>query len=165
MKAKLLLILLSIILIPGTSFAVKPDSAGQSLQPGHVVFADANGVMLGDAQIEVSRYSALIYFDVNEQLYFADLQATAFRGNLWYDRPGCMGNAYVEKPRIVNGAEELVWFRGGIFYTAGSEVPQTFAASSRWDELNGNTVCNNHTPTLDFYPAAPIVDTNVYMKP
>jgi hypothetical protein len=58
-KRKLLLAFLSIALLPGTSFANKLDGAEPA--PPHVVLADANGTMIGEAQTNVSTDSARAY--------------------------------------------------------------------------------------------------------
>ena len=168
MKNKLLLALLSIALLPGTSFAKKLDGAKQTPQPGHVVLVDANGTMIGDVQANVSAEIAQVYFEVNKKRYYAQLEDEWFYGfYLYYDGLGCTGNAYVGKPQVRNSIVPLEALRDGIFYTTDSDVPQTVTIVSVWEELDGKTNCDYFTtpPPIDVYLAVPIVDTNVYTKP
>ena len=74
MKSKLLLALLLIVLLPNTSFAKKLDGAEQTPPLGRVVLADANGIMIGDVQTNVSTESARVYFGFNEKHYYAQLE-------------------------------------------------------------------------------------------
>ena len=168
MKNKLLLALLSIALLPGTSFAKKLDSARQTPQPGHLTLVDANGTMIGDAQANVSTDFARVYFKVNEKHYYAQLEDEWFYGfYLYYDGLGCTGNAYVGKPQVRSSTVTLEALREGIFYTTDSDVPQRITIVSVWEEIDGKTNCHYFTtpPPIDVYPAVPIVDTNVYTKP
>ena len=168
MKSKLLLALLTIALLPGTSFAKKLDAAEQAPPLGHVVLADANGTMIGDAQTNVSTDSARVYFGVNEKHYYAQLEQEWFYGfYLYYDGPDCTGNAYVRKSHVGSSIEPLEALRDGIFYITDSDVPQTVTIVSVWEELDGKTECDYFTtsPPIDVYPAVPLIDTNVYAKP
>jgi len=167
-KNKLLLALLSIALLPGTSFAKKLDGAKQTPQPGHVVLVDANGTMIGDVQANVSAEIAQVYFEVNKKRYYAQLEDEWFYGfYLYYDGLGCTGNAYVRKSQVGSSIEPLEALRDGIFYITDSDVPKTVTIVSVWEELDGKTDCDYFStpPPIDVYPAVPIVDTNVYAKP
>jgi len=167
-KHKLFLVLLSIALLPGTSFAMKSGGAEQTLQSGHVVLADANGTMIGDAQTNVSAESARVYFGFNEKHYYAQLEDEWFNGfYLYYDEPGCAGNAYVRKPQVGSSVEPLEALRDGIFYITDSEVPQAVTIVSVWEEFDGKTDCDYFitSPPIDVYSAVPLIDTNVYTKP
>jgi hypothetical protein len=167
-KRKLLLALLSIALVPDTSFARKLDAAEPAPPPGHVVLADANGTMIGDAQTNVSTDSARVYFGVNEKHYYAQLEREWFYGfYLYYDGPGCTGNAYVRKPQVKSSIERLEALRDGIFYITDGDVPQTVTIVSVWEELDGKTACDSFatSPPIDVYPAVPLIDTNIYTKP
>jgi hypothetical protein len=167
-KLRLLLALLSIALLSDTSFAKKLEGAGQAPQTGRVVLADANGTMIGDVQTNVSADFARVYFGFNEKYYYALLENEWFYGfYLYYDGPGCTGNAYVRKPQAGSSIEPLEALRDGIFYTSDSDIPQTVTIVSVWEELDGHNVCDYITslPPIDVYPAVPFVDTNVYAKP
>jgi len=167
-KNKLFLVLLSIGLLPDTSFAKNLEGEGKTPQPGYIVLADANGTMIGDAQTNVSADSARVYFGVNEKHYYAQLEDEWFYGfYLYYDGLGCTGNAYVRKSQVRSSVEPLEALREGIFYITESDVPQTATIVSVWEELGGKTDCDYFTtpPPIDVYPAVPIVDTNVYAKP
>ena len=168
MKSKLLLALLSIAILPDASFSKKLDGAEQAPPLGHVVLADANGTMIGDAQTNVSTDSARVYFGFNEKHYYAQLEREWFNGfYLYYDGLGCTGNAYVRKPQVGSRIEPLEALRDGIFYIADSVVPQSVTMVSVWEELDGKTACDHFTtsPPIDVYPAVPFIDTNVYKKP
>jgi len=167
-KSKLILVLLSIALLPDALFAKKFDGAEQTPPLGHVVLADANGTMIGDAQTNVSEDSARVYFGINEKHYYAQLEHEWFYGfYLYYDGPGCTGNAFVRKPQVGSSIESLEALRDGIFYIADSDAPQSVTMVSVWEELDGKTACDHLTtsPPIDVYPAAPLIDTNVYKKP
>jgi len=167
-KNKLLLALLSIALLPGTSFTKKLDGAERVLPLGHVVLADANGTMIGDAQTNVGTDSARVYFGANEKHYYAQLEREWFNGfYLYYDGLGCTGNAYVRKPQVRSSIEPLEALRDGIFYITDSDVPQTVTIVSVWEEFDGKTDCDYFTtsPPIDVYPAVPLINTNVYTKP
>ena len=165
-KRKLLLAFLSIALLPGTSLANKLDGAEPA--PPHAVLADANGTMIGEAQTNVSTDSARVYFEVNEKHYYARLEREWFHGfYLYYDGPGCTGNAYVRKSQIKSSIERLEALRDGVFYITDSDVPQEVTIVSVWEELDGKTDCDYLTtsPPIDVYTAVPLIDTNVYTKP
>jgi hypothetical protein len=136
-------------------------------QPNHVVWVDANGVILGDAQTYVDTEIALIFFDVEGVLYSAHQENGAFSGHsVIYDRVDCLGTAYGRDTSIKNGAVELKAIRDGVFYLAESNVPQTvnrFSIWSEWEQLCWNL----DTPDFqdDYYPIAPFLDTNIYTKP
>jgi hypothetical protein len=167
-KSKILLALLSIALLHDTSFAKKLDGAEQAPPLGHVVLADANGTMIGEAQTNVSRDSARVYFGFNEKHYYAQLEHEWFNGfYLYYDGLGCTGNAYVRKPQVRSKIQPLEALRDGIFYITDSDVPQTVTIVSVWEEFNGKTDCDYFTtsPPIDVYPAVPLIDTNAYTKP
>jgi hypothetical protein len=167
-KNKLLLALLSIALLPDTSFAKKLEGAGQTPQTGHVVFADANGTMIGDTQTNVGTDSARVYFGFNEKHYFAQLEHEWFNGfYLYYDGLGCTSNAYVRKPQIQSSIEPLEALRDGIFYVTDSDVPRTVTIVSVWEEFHGKTACDDlaTSPPIIVYPAVPLINTNVYTKP
>lgn len=168
MKSKLLLALLLIVLLPNTSFAKKLDGAEQTPPLGRVVLADANGIMIGDAQTNVSTESARVYFGFNEKHYYAQLEREWFNGfYLYYDGPGCTGNAYVRKPQIQSSIEPLEALRDGIFYVTDSDVPRTVTIVSVWEEFHGKTACDDlaTSPPIIVYPAVPLINTNVYTKP
>ena len=168
MRNKLFLALLSMAILPGTSFAKKLDAAMQAPQPGHVVHVDANGNMIGIAQASVSEDSAQVYFEVNEKRYSALLEDEEFHGfYLYYDGLDCTGNAYVRRPHPRSSLVPLEALRDGKFYAAGSDIPQRVDIVSVWEEFDGKSNCDHLTtlPPIDVYPAVPIVDTNVYAKP
>ena len=168
MKSKLLLALLLIVLLPNTSFAKKLDGAEQTPPLGRVVLADANGIMIGDVQTNVSTESARVYFGFNEKHYYAQLEREWFNGfYLYYDGPGCTGNAYVRKPQIQSSIEPLEALRDGIFYVTDSDVPRTVTIVSVWEEFHGKTACDDlaTSPPIIVYPAVPLINTNVYTKP
>lgn len=168
MKRNLLLAFLSIVLLPGSSFANKPGGAEPAPAPGHVVLADANGTMIGEAQTDVSADSARVYFGGDDKHYYARLEREWFYGlYLYYDGPGCTGNAYVRKSQIKSSIERLEALRDGVFYITDSDIPQTVTIVSVWEELDGNADCDYlaTSPPIDVYPAVPLVDTNVYTKP
>jgi len=165
---RLLPALLLIALLPGTSLAKKLDGAEQIPQPGYVVLADASGTPIGDSQANVSADLARVYFVVNEKHYYAQLEDEWFYGlYLYYDGPGCTGNAYVRKAQIGSSIEPLEALRDGIFYVTDSDVPQAVTIVSVWEELDGKNNCDSLTasPPFDVYPAVPLIDTNVYTKP
>jgi len=167
-KSKLLLALLLIVPLPNTSFAKKLDSAEQTPPLGRVVLADANGIMIGDAQTNVSTESARVYFGFNEKHYYAQLEREWFNGfYLYYDGLGCTGNAYVRKPQVGSSIEPLEALRDGIFYIADSDVPQAVAIVSVWEEFHGKTACDDFSasPPIEVYPAVQLINTNVYTKP
>jgi len=167
-KSKLILVLLSIALLPDALFAKKLDGAEQTPPLGHVVLADANGTMIGDAQANVSMDSARVYFGFNEKHYYAQLEHEWFNGfYLYYDGLGCTGNAYVRKPQVRSSIEPLEALRDGIFYITESDVPQKVAIVSVWEEFHGKTACDDFvtSPPIDVYPAVPLINTNVYTKP
>jgi hypothetical protein len=167
-KSKLLQALLSIALLPGSSFANKPEDVGHTPRKGYVVLVDANGTMIGEAQTNVSADFARVYFGINEKHYYALLEDEWFYGfYLYYDGLDCTGNAYVRKPLVESRIEPLDALRDGVFYTTESDEPQTVTIVSVWEELDGKTHCDNLTasPPIDVYPATPLVDTNVYKKP
>lgn len=169
MNSRLLLALLSIaLLLSNTSFANKLEGAGQTRQTGHAVLVDANGMMIGEAQTNVSADFARVYFGINEKHYYAQLEDEWFYGfYLYYDGLDCTGNAYVRKPLVERSVEPLEALRDGVFYTTESDEPETAAIVSVWEELNGKADCDNFTssPPIDVYPAIPLVDTKVYKKP
>lgn len=168
MKKKLFLVMLSMVLLPGTSSAKKLDGARQASQPGHAVLIDARGAMIGDAQSNVSEDSTRVYFEVNEQHYSALLEDDWFHGfYLYYDGPDCTGTAYVRKPQVRSSPVPLEALRDGIFYATDSDDPQRVTLVSVWEELDGKSNCDQLTalPPIEVYPAVPIVDTNVYAKP
>jgi hypothetical protein len=167
-KHKLFLALLSIALLHDTSFAMNLDDAEQAPPLGHVVLADANGTMIGEAQTNVSAESARVYFGFNEKHYYAQLEDEWFYGfYLYYDEHGCTGDAYVRKPQVGSSIEPLEALRDGIFYIAVSDVPQRVTIVSVWEEFDGKTDCDYFTtsPPIDVYSAVPLLDTNVYTKP
>ncbi|MGD2138299.1 MAG: hypothetical protein PVF08_08585 [Gammaproteobacteria bacterium] len=168
MRNKLFLLLLSMAFLPGAAFATRPDGALQASHPGRAVHVDANGNMIGIAQASVSAESARVYFEVNEKRYYALLEDEGFHGfYLYYDGLNCTGNAYVRKPHHRSSLVSLEALRDGKFYAAGSDVPQQVDIVSVWEEFDGKTNCDHLTtlPPIEVYPAVPIVDTNVYIKP
>ena len=168
MKSKLLLALLLIAFFLNTSFAKKLDSLEETQPFERVVLADANGTMIGDAQTNVSAESARVYFGFNEKHYYAQLEREWFSGfYLYYDGLGCTGNAYVRKPQVGSSIEPLEALRDGIFYIADSDVLQSVAMVSVWEEFQGKTACDDFavSPPIEVYPAVQLINTNVYMKP
>ena len=168
MKHKLLLALLSIALVSPSVWAAKGGKPPPIPQPNHVVWVDANGVMIGDAQTDVEPGIAYVYFEVNEKLYRTEYSGDLIRGfntRLFYDRPECTGNAYVGTPLVRSGVEEAYWGRDGIFYAAAPDAPpQTVTIVSEWIWTTAS--CEEQTPfTGDYYPPVQIIDTNIYAKP
>jgi len=160
--------LLSIAIFPDASFSKKLDGAEQIPPLEYVVLADANGTMIGDVQTNVSTDSARVYFGFNEKHYYAQLEREWFNGfYLYYDGFGCTGNAYVRKPQVRNRIQPLEALRDGIFYITDSDVRQTVAIVSVWEEFHGKTACDDFatSPPIDVYPAVPLINTNVYTKP
>ena len=161
-------VLLITILVPAVSFAKKPI---QTPQPGHVVWADANGVMIGDAQTDVRPETANIYFQIDGDLYLARMLNGELTGGnspveVVYDQPGCTGNAYLRAREVIGGVDILRGYRDGIFYAATSDALQGLFIGSWWDNDQGKCAHPNQLPyPNDAYPAAPLKDTNIYSKP
>ena len=176
MKHKLLITLLSLTLIPATSFAAKPVKIPE---PGQAVWVDANGTMLGDVQTNVGVYDTRVYFEAEGKFYTrrVDPDDGFEEGTLSYDQPECTGNAYTHYPEVDGGIEYLQ-AREGVLYGAGGESPQTVTILSEWHNSRYFFDPNPEINCVDFeeaqqppmvrdnmYPAVPIVDTNIYTKP
>lgn len=165
MEHKLLLVLLSIALVSPSVSAAKGGKPPPIPQPNHVMWVDANGVMLGDAQQRVvpGEYPT-IYFEINEKLYYAELRNGVFWGyNLYYDLPDCLGNAYSSKS-VEDGVYILNAIRDGIYYVSDGTASQQLTMQSTWSLTNGGS-CNNFSKGGPFLPAVPFLDTNIYTKP
>ena len=61
--------LLVATLLPAQVFAAKGGKPPPIQQPNHVMWVDANGVIIGDAQNDVSMSGARVYFEANGKLY------------------------------------------------------------------------------------------------
>ena len=201
MKYKLLLTLISVALFSQSVLAAKggnkPAPQQNIPEPGQAVYVDANGTMLGDVQTGVggSYDSTKIYFGVNEKYYVTTLDedysdgvsSVVFQGRqLYYDQPGCTGNAYIRYGDEIYG--DIIFPRGGregVLYAQSGDTPQTRDTMSSWwsDNVWEFSRCiYDPDPTIqciditeeinqciwefeEFYPAAPIVDTNIYTEP
>jgi hypothetical protein len=170
MKHKLLLALLSIALVSQSVWAAKGGKPPPIPQPNHVVWVDANGVMIGDAQTDVRPEIANVYFEVNESLYLAQMNNEKLTGGtpevqVFYDQFECTGNTYLNQREIIGGVDILHGFRDGIFYTANGDE-QTIILGSYWFEDEARCVHFNTGPTANnVFPAVPLIDTNNYAKP
>ena len=189
MKHKLLIALLSIALVPCTSFAKKPSQ--KIPQPGQAVYVDANGTMLGDVQTNVGGPDdARIYFEVNEKFYVTAYNSEGLiaYNELYYDKSDCTGNVYIRETEKFDGVEFLQGSRESVFYLENSDIPQTVEVLSSWSDRGyecfrfGDVICDEPPPfrfhclnVLDFqpepgvvdnvYPAVPLIDTNIYTPP
>ena len=132
MKHKLLLALLSIALVSQSVWAAKGGKPPPIPQPNHVVWADANGVMIGDAQDKLGIGDATVYFEVDGKLYYANyVNNRGFTMELYYDLPGCTGNAYVTAVTPLYGVTRLHFGKDGVFYAPSSGQPQLVNIASR----------------------------------
>jgi hypothetical protein len=164
-KYKLLLALLSIALVSSSVWAAKGGNKPKPIpQPNHAVWVDANDVMLGVAQDGTS-----IYFDVNGGIYEAILLGTddlgvGFWGVLYYDGPGCTGNAYIRgKPTMSGGVETVLSIgKNGTLYTVESVAPRPVYIASGWGQEGGDARCNEWDSIQDAYDAVPLIDTSAY---
>ena len=157
MKYKLLLILLSVALGSPSVWA-------------DVVWVDANGVMLGDAQTNESAQFGEVYFELNGKRYLGGLsEGTIFTGeHLYYDQPDCTGNAYIIKSNDNGGFYKLIGIRGGIYYVGDDTAPPLFTImKSYWLVDSGQAACvpEDRTENNYFLPATPLIDTNIYTRP
>jgi hypothetical protein len=168
MKHKLLLAMLLIALISQSVWAAKGGKPEPVPQPNHLMWVDANGVIIGDAQTEATPASVQLYFEVNEKLYRAYMTDGLIYGSIVYDNLGCNGNAYFDRIEVIGGVETLLGSRENVIYSSGSHTSQTVTLLSVWSEDSAGAVrCDayNSPPTKDVYPAVPLVDMSVYTKP
>ena len=181
MKHKLLLALLSIALVSQSVWAAKGGNKPEPIpQPNHVVWVDANGEMIGDAQTNVDEEGADLFFEFNEKVYKGTLLGGTAAGGpaifglfVLYDGDGCTGNAYVhryQKTSVDDFLDERIidGIRDGFLYVAESYIPQEVTIMSWWWENGDVDPCTSRSWDTAFeplYPAIPVVDTNNYAKP
>ena len=165
MMHKLLLALLSLTLISTPAWSAKGGK--QSIpQPNHVRLVDANGTMIGDAQERNDSDEISIYFDIDGDLYVVTWQQYILNG-LAYTQPDCLGDPYVFiGPDPNEFGVRLLFHREGVFYTAGSNTPQTVTIASSWTTrtYEGPMQCLPSSSTGEWYPAAPLFEKN-YAEP
>ena len=157
MKHTRLLVLLSIALVAPLVWA-------------DVVWVDANGVMLGDAQTNESAQFGEVYFELNDKLYLGGLsEGTTFTGEpLYYDQADCTGNAYIIESNNNGGFYKLIGIRGGIYYVGDDTAPPVLTImKSYWLVDSGQATCvpEDRTENNYFLPATPLIDTNIYTRP
>jgi hypothetical protein len=158
--------LMSAALFSQSVFAAKGGKPEPLPQPSHVVWVDAKGVMLGDAQTYVDSGGTTVFFEANENLYRAVVTDGRFYGVLYYDLPGCAGNAYTDEPYIRGGAENMKAVRDYMFYVADGDLPRTVTIASRWTERDAEGYrCRDTNGALNLYPVVPFFDANIYAKP
>jgi len=158
----------------------KPPPAPQL---GQVTYVDADGVIIGDAQVLGSSYEgiqtgfdALVFFQESETVYSATIAPldggeVAFRGWLLYDGPNCTGNVYGSPvlygygdPRVPPGVEYLQLVgEDGILYVADIDQPRyDLVFQSQWSSKDECLPLGGLTNT---YVAVPVIDTNIYARP
>ena len=194
MRLKLITTLLICALMPNSLWAARPsinelntrvnqlEAKVDSLESkwhsyGQIVFVDANGTIIGDAQNYVVDNPGIYgvrgyaYFEIKGQISSAPITGNttqglySFRGGLLYDQLGCTGNAYVDdtSSSSLEGGIGLGFNRDGIFYKHGSEIPQADTALSVWDSTFRR--CTDGVYIRDLYLAVPILEIPAYTEP
>lgn len=161
----LALVLGYIALVSQSVLAAKGGKPDPIPQPNLLVWVDANGVIIGDAQNEVRMSDARVYFEVNQEIYYTLITQGDFDGYLYYDGFGCEGNAYTDNGNTVVGYVAGMG-KDGMLYKASGEVRQMVTLRSTWQRRNNFEGCTNKDEWVqNVLPAEPIVDLSVYAKP
>lgn len=137
--------------------------------PKSVKFYDANGAMIGDAQINSSTQFAYVLIQVGEIIYQSALAtsngAVVFQGQLYYDGPDCTGNVYAWPfgPQPSPGVEVLTHIgKDDIFYTADINLPANLTGPLYYWS---NGECLIDPGNANTYHAVPVLDVSGYTKP
>ena len=155
----------SIALVSQPVLAAKGGKPDPIPQPNHLMWVDANGVMIGDAQNEVRMSDARVYFEVNQDLYYTLITLSDFDGRLYYDGFGCEGNAYTYNGNTIVGYVDGMG-KDGMLYKASSDVSQRVTIRSEWKRVSNSAFCTDSDERVtDMFPAEPIVDLSVYATP